>query len=86
MASGCHWTVLPCSSPAPPSSPPAMFRTPLRVHNIRCLSTPVNSRNLVSSVLLTRTWENDSLTDLKQEAKKRGLPQYAPCLSRPSAR
>jgi len=31
-------------------------------------------RNFVSTVLLTRNWENESFTVLKKEAKNRGLP------------
>ncbi|TFY72649.1 hypothetical protein EVG20_g324 [Dentipellis fragilis] len=33
-----------------------------------------NSRSLVSSALLSRTWENKTVADLKDEARKRGLP------------
>ncbi|KAA1471119.1 hypothetical protein DENSPDRAFT_837047 [Dentipellis sp. KUC8613] len=32
------------------------------------------SRSLVSSALLSRTWENKTVADLKDEARKRGLP------------
>ncbi|KAG6907353.1 hypothetical protein DXG01_009237 [Tephrocybe rancida] len=44
----------------------------------RALSTritaPASRRSFVSSVLLTRTWENDSVADLRKELKNRGLP------------
>jgi hypothetical protein len=33
-------------------------------------------RNLVSSVLLTRTWENESVAELKRQAKIRGIIPY----------
>jgi hypothetical protein len=33
-------------------------------------------RSFVSSVLLTRTWENESVADLRKEAKERGLPLF----------
>ena len=44
-------------------------------------------RTLVSTVLLSKNWDTHSLSDLKSEAKQRGLPQcvvhlmrrHAPC-------
>jgi hypothetical protein len=33
-------------------------------------------RSFVSSVLLTRTWENESVADLKKVAKERGLSPF----------
>ncbi|KAI0054133.1 hypothetical protein FA95DRAFT_1551941 [Auriscalpium vulgare] len=53
-----------------------MLRVPLRLH-VRHLSVPApraNTRSFVSSVLLSRNWESDTVAELKQEAKKRGLP------------
>ncbi|KAG6874186.1 hypothetical protein C0995_003732 [Termitomyces sp. Mi166 len=44
-----------------------MFRAVARI-------PPVQRRSFVSSVLLTRTWENESVTDLRKELKNRGLP------------
>lgn len=35
-------------------------------------------RTFVSSVLLTRTWENESIPHLRKEAKNRGLTAYVP--------
>lgn len=40
------------------------------------LAATGRQRNFVSSVLLTRTWENESVADLKREAKIRGLSPY----------
>ncbi|TFY78341.1 hypothetical protein EWM64_g5667 [Hericium alpestre] len=54
-----------------------MLRFSLQLRSFRHLSTASvvrNNRNLVSSVLLTRTWENKTVADLKEEAKKRGIP------------
>ena len=36
----------------------------------------IAQRNLVSSVLLTRTWENESVAELKRQAKVRGLSPF----------
>lgn len=36
----------------------------------------ISKRNFVSSVLLSRTWENESVAELKREAKVRGLSPY----------
>jgi hypothetical protein len=44
----------------------ATARSPIRIAR----------RNLVSSVLLTRTWENESVAELKRQAKTRGLSPY----------
>lgn len=51
-----------------------MFRIALS----RLAATPATGRQryFVSSVLLTRTWENESVADLKREAKIRGLSPY----------
>ncbi|TFK42539.1 hypothetical protein BDQ12DRAFT_676385 [Crucibulum laeve] len=38
------------------------------------VARPALRRNFVSSVLLTRTWENESVAELRKEAKGRGLP------------
>ena len=35
----------------------------------------IQRRTFVSTVLLTRNWENESVNVLKKEAKKRGLLQ-----------
>ena len=45
-----------------------MFRKPIL--NV------LQRRSFVSTVLLTRNWENESVNVLKKEAKKRGLLQY----------
>ncbi|THH08657.1 hypothetical protein EW146_g8925 [Bondarzewia mesenterica] len=52
-----------------------MFRSALRSTNLTRISAPVlaNHRSLVSSVLLTRTWENESFAEIKKEARQRGL-------------
>ncbi|KIM87140.1 hypothetical protein PILCRDRAFT_299859 [Piloderma croceum F 1598] len=49
-----------------------MLRTALRAHHLR---TPIHPlpRYLVSSVLLTRTYENESVAELRKLAKDRGL-------------
>ncbi len=36
----------------------------------------VPRRTFVSTVLLTRNWENETMNVLKKEARKRGLLQY----------
>lgn len=57
---------------------PIMF-TPIAISVARRSFTrtnPVVCRNLVSSVLLTRTWENESVAELKRQAKIRGLSPY----------
>ncbi|KAI0322247.1 hypothetical protein OF83DRAFT_1095273 [Amylostereum chailletii] len=51
-----------------------MLRASLQAVPRRSL-LPSPSRSLVSTVLLNRSWENETVTDLKQEAKKRGLAQ-----------
>ncbi|KAF5381085.1 hypothetical protein D9615_003991 [Tricholomella constricta] len=50
-----------------------MFRA--AVPRIPFAVRPVAPRNFVSSVLLTRTWENESVAELRKELKNRGLPQ-----------
>ncbi|KZT09489.1 uncharacterized protein LAESUDRAFT_712029 [Laetiporus sulphureus 93-53] len=47
------------------------LRIQLRVSHVTC------SRSLVSTVLLTKTWEDMTVTDLKNEARKRGLQPNA---------
>ncbi|KAG5342785.1 hypothetical protein E4T56_gene19378 [Termitomyces sp. T112] len=44
-----------------------MFRAAARI-------PPAQRRSFVSSVLLTRTWENESVADIRKELKNRGLP------------
>ncbi|KAF4576608.1 hypothetical protein EYR36_004586 [Pleurotus pulmonarius] len=48
-----------------------MFAVALRRSLAR--SIPSQRRSFVSSVLLSKTWENDTVAELRQEAKKRGL-------------
>ncbi|KAF7440544.1 hypothetical protein PC9H_000890 [Pleurotus ostreatus] len=48
-----------------------MFAVALRRSLAR--SIPGHRRTFVSSVLLSKTWENDTVAELRQEAKKRGL-------------
>ncbi|KAI0748167.1 hypothetical protein C8Q80DRAFT_1170500 [Daedaleopsis nitida] len=55
-----------CSSP-----PSAMHRAALRVP-LRHAIAP-RRRTFVSTVLLTKAWENESINELKKEARKRGL-------------
>ncbi|KAF8964046.1 hypothetical protein BDZ97DRAFT_1817714 [Flammula alnicola] len=49
-----------------------MFRLS-RLPRITPRFSPSNSRGLVSSVLLSRTWKNESIAELRNEAKLRGL-------------
>ena len=42
----------------------------------------IQRRTFVSSVLLTRNWENESVNVLKKEAKKRGLLQCVLTISK----
>lgn len=39
---------------------------------------PSLTHNFVSTVLLTRTWENESVAELRKEVKARGLSPYVP--------
>ncbi|KAG6832145.1 hypothetical protein H0H87_002457, partial [Tephrocybe sp. NHM501043] len=41
---------------------------------LRAVTRVTSRRSFVSSVLLTRTWENDSVAELRKELKSRGLP------------
>ncbi|KAJ2968819.1 hypothetical protein NUW54_g13107 [Trametes sanguinea] len=38
------------------------------------LSAAPRSRSFVSTVLLTKAWENETINELRKEARKRGLP------------
>lgn len=53
-----------------------MLRPLLRSQHLRSSATRPQHRYLVSSVLLTRTYENESVAELKKMAKDRGLSQY----------
>lgn len=50
-----------------------MLRSALRT---QLRTTGPRSRNFVSTVLLTKAWENESINDLRREAKRRGLSGY----------
>jgi hypothetical protein len=51
-----------------------MFRAVVCQKNLTNVSRfTVNHRNFVSTVLLSRTWENETLATLRHEAKTRGL-------------
>ena len=52
-----------------------MLRTVLRAHHLPPAIHPL-PRSLVSSVLLTRTYENESVAELKKIAKDRGLSPF----------
>lgn len=53
---------------------PSFSRPSFTMYATRALAA-VQRRNFVSTVLLTRNWENDPVNVLKREAKKRGLLQ-----------
>ncbi|CDO69521.1 hypothetical protein BN946_scf184785.g26 [Trametes cinnabarina] len=60
-----------------PSSPPAhlhpiMLRSAIAAQ-LRHSAVP-RSRSFVSTVLLTKAWENETVNELRREARKRGLP------------
>ncbi|GLB34913.1 putative SAP domain containing protein [Lyophyllum shimeji] len=48
-----------------------MFRT--AVPRIPLVSLSISRRKFVSSVLLTRTWENESVAELRKELRNRGI-------------
>ncbi|KAI0928464.1 hypothetical protein AcW1_005702 [Taiwanofungus camphoratus] len=50
-----------------------MLRSALRAQLRPSSST--YSRTFVSTVLLTKAWENETVNDLRREARRRGLPQ-----------
>jgi hypothetical protein len=50
-----------------------MFRIAARSVTSRRATLHIQHRNFVSTVLLSRTWENESAVDLRREAKQRGL-------------
>jgi hypothetical protein len=58
-----------------------MLRTVLRAHHLRPPTRPL-PRYLVSSVLLTRTYENESVAELRKLAKDRGLSPFVQSFSR----
>ncbi|KIJ16925.1 hypothetical protein PAXINDRAFT_180143 [Paxillus involutus ATCC 200175] len=50
-----------------------MFRSILQTQHLRRASLTVQHRSFASTVLLSRTWENETVLDLRKEAKTRGL-------------
>ncbi|KIJ69275.1 hypothetical protein HYDPIDRAFT_105876 [Hydnomerulius pinastri MD-312] len=50
-----------------------MLRSVVRAQHLRRASLAANHRSFVSTVLLSRTWENETVVDLRKEAKARGL-------------
>lgn len=52
-----------------------MLHSAIRVHHLRAPICPQH-RHFVSSVLLNRTYENESVAGLKKLLKERGLSQY----------
>ncbi|KAF9246302.1 hypothetical protein BU15DRAFT_70405 [Melanogaster broomeanus] len=53
-----------------------MFRSLVQAQPIRRASLIPQHRSFVSTVTLSRTWENESVVDLRKEAKSRGLSTY----------
>ena len=52
-----------------------MFSSSVRVAARNVHSARIQSRSLVSTVLLNRSWDNESVVTLRDELKKRGLSQ-----------
>lgn len=50
-----------------------MLRSVL-VAQLRPAVAPRSTRSFVSTVLLTKAWENETVNELRKEARKRGLP------------
>ncbi|EIW51719.1 uncharacterized protein TRAVEDRAFT_136599 [Trametes versicolor FP-101664 SS1] len=50
-----------------------MLRSAL-VAQLRPAVSPRSTRSFVSTVLLTKAWENETVNELRKEARKRGLP------------
>ncbi|KAH9934992.1 uncharacterized protein B0H18DRAFT_1182347 [Fomitopsis serialis] len=51
-----------------------MFRIALQRTSLR--AAPTYRRSFVSTVLLTKPWESETVSELKREARRRGLSQY----------
>ncbi|KAG2357677.1 hypothetical protein BDR07DRAFT_1419611 [Suillus spraguei] len=67
-----HATILACVATKPNTK--IMFRAVVCQKNLTNASRfTVNHRNFVSTVLLSRTWEDETLVTLRHEAKTRGL-------------
>lgn len=73
----CQCLLLNFAKEACPSLP-TMLRLARLAQPVRPLVTARGQarRSLVSPVLLTRTWENESVATLRKEAKNRGLSAY----------
>ncbi len=52
----------------------AMHAAALRVPLRHALAS--QRRSFVSTVLLTKAWENETVSELRKEARKRGLSAY----------
>lgn len=63
----------PCSGFFLPLLQTAMLRSAL-VAQLRPAVAPRSTRSFVSTVLLTKAWENETVNELRKEARKRGLP------------
>ncbi|KAG6334837.1 hypothetical protein ID866_4259 [Astraeus odoratus] len=50
-----------------------MFRSIVQGHRLTRLCSAAPQRSFVSTVLLSRTWEDETVVDLRKEAKIRGL-------------
>ncbi|KIM58884.1 hypothetical protein SCLCIDRAFT_1218237 [Scleroderma citrinum Foug A] len=50
-----------------------MLRSVLQAQHLRRLASVAPQRSFVSTVLLSRTWENETVVDLRKEARMRGL-------------
>ena len=53
-----------------------MHRAALRVPLRHAIAS--QRRSFVSTVLLTKAWENETINELRKEARKRGLSSYVP--------